>query len=257
MQTKTDKVIFFDCYQTLLDINIDKENKKFNEKKGWEKFVSLFRQNYGIITNTSNFVKFLDQRKDDFYAGKDKIIHHHNLLLLVSEVIEKDLKSKISSEEISELIYEYRKISRGYLRLYPKVAETLARLSEKYTLSIASYTQGSFTQPELRELGIEKYFSHFVFSSDIGFRKESAEFYKKCLQVVGKDPADCVMVGDNYREDVSVPLQLGINTVWIKNSDTYSEHSNLPTTEANGVIDLQEFDRLPKLIGEIINSPQH
>ena len=219
--------------------------------------MSLLNQNYGIVTSTSDFVHFLDQRKADFYAEKDKAIYHHNLLLLISEVIEKDLKYRISSEEIADLIYEYRKISRGYLRLYPKVAETLAQLSEKYTLSIASYTQSSFTRPELKELGIEKYFSYFVFSSDIGFRKESLEFYKKCLQVIGKDPADCVMVGDNYREDVSIPSQLGINTVWIKNPDTHSEHSNLPTTEANGVIDLQEFDRLPEVIGGIINSFQY
>lgn len=252
MQTKTDKVIFFDCYQTLIDVNLDKENQKFDGKKGWKKFVNLLNQNYGIITSASNFVHFLDQRKADFYAGKDEMIYHHNLLLLISEVVEKDLKSKISSEEIADLIYKYRKISRGYLRLYPKVAETLARLSEKYILSIASYTQGSFTQPELRELDIEKYFSYFVFSSDIGFRKESTEFYKKCLQVVGNNSADCVMVGDNYREDISVPSQLGINTVWIKNPDTHSKQSNLPTTEANGVIDLQEFDKLPEVIGEIL-----
>ena len=252
MQIKTDKVIFFDCYQTLLDVNLDKENQKFDRKRGWEKFVSLLNQNYGIIVSASDFVRFLDQRKADFYTEKDKAIFHHNLLLLVSEVIEKDLKSKISSEEIADLIYEYRKISRGYLQLYPKVAETLARLSEKYILSIASYTQSSFTQPELRELGIKKYFSFFVFSSDIGFRKESTEFYKKCLQIVGKDPADCVMVGDNYSEDVSAPSRLGINTVWIKNPETYSKHSNLPTAEADGVVDLQEFDRLPEVIGGII-----
>ena len=172
-------------------------------------------------------------------------------MTLISEVIEKELKSKLSEEKISVLIYEYRKISRGYVKLYPKVSETLARLSEKYILSIASYTQSSFTQPELKELGIEKYFSYFIFSSDIGFRKESTEFYKKCLQIVGKNPMDCVMVGDNYREDVSVPSQLGIKAVWIKNPVTHSKHSDLLTIEARGVIDLQEFYRLPEVIDGI------
>ncbi len=248
------KVVFFDCYQTLLDVRLDKEDQKLDEQKGWEKFVSLLNQNHGINIGASDFVSFLDQRKADFYAGKDKIIHHHNLLALISEVLEKDLKSKLSEENISDLIYEYRKISRGYVKLYPKVEETLARLSEKYTLSIASYTQSSFTQPELKELDIEKYFSYFVFSSDIGFRKESTEFYKKCLQVVGKNPTDCIMVGDNYREDISIPSQLGINTIWIKNPDTYSNHSDLLTTEAKGVIDLQEFNRLPETIDGIFES---
>lgn len=248
------RIIFFDCYQTLLNVELDKKSQKFNKQKGWDKFVRLLHQKYGINVSVFDFVSFLDQRKTDFYSDKDKRIHHHNLLALISEVLEKDLKSKLPKEKISDLIYEYRKISRGYVKLYPKVSETLDRLSEKYTLSIASYTQSSFTQPELKELDIEKYFSHFIFSSDIGFRKESPEFYKKCLQVVGKNPMDCMMVGDNYREDVSVPSQLGINTVWIKNFDTHSKYFNLPTTEANSVIDLQEFDKLLEVIGPIFRT---
>ena len=245
------QVIFFDCYQTLLDVQLDKENQKTNEQQGWEEFVNLLAKNHGIKIGAVDFLNLLEKRKVDFYSNKDKTIHHHNLLTLISEVIEKELKSKLSEEKISVLIYEYRKISRGYVKLYPKVSETLARLSEKYILSIASYTQSSFTQPELKELGIEKYFSYFIFSSDIGFRKESTEFYKKCLQIVGKNPMDCVMVGDNYREDVSVPSQLGIKAVWIKNPVTHSKHSDLLTIEARGVIDLQEFYRLPEVIDGI------
>jgi HAD superfamily hydrolase (TIGR01549 family) len=254
MQTKNDKVIFFDCYQTLLDIRLDKENQKVDEQHGWKEFVNLLAKNHAIKIGASDFVNLLEKRKADFYSDKDKTIRHHNLRVLISEVLEKDLKNKLSEDDISFLIYEYRKLSRGYAKLYPKVAETLAKLSEKYILSIASYTQGSFTKPELKELGIEKYFSYFVFSSDIGFRKESPEFYKKCLEIVGRNPADCVMVGDNYREDVSVPSQLGINTIWIKNPDTHSKHSDLPTIEAKGVIDLHEFDKLTEVIDGIFKA---
>jgi HAD superfamily hydrolase (TIGR01549 family) len=251
MQTKNNKVIFFDCYQTPLNIRLDKENQKVDEQRGWEEFVNLLAKNHAIKIGASDFVNLLEKRKADFYSDKDKTIYHHNLRVLISEVLEKDLKNKLSEDEVSFLIYEYRRISRGYAKLYPKVAETLAKLSEKYILSIASYTQGSFTRPELKELGIEKYFSYFVFSSDIGFRKESPEFYKKCLEIVGKNPTDCVMIGDNYREDVAVPSQLGINTIWIKNPDTYSKYSDLPTDEAKDVIDLQEFDRLEEVINSI------
>lgn len=245
------QIVFFDCYQTLLDIQLGKENQKTNKQQGWEQFVSLLAKNHGIEIGSGDFVNLLEKRKADFYSDKDETTRHHNLLTLISEVLEKDLKSNLPEEKISDLIYEYRKISRGYVKLYPKVSETLARLSEKYILSIASYTQSSFTQPELKEMDIEKYFSYFVFSSDIGFRKESPEFYKKCLQIVGKNPMDCVMIGDDYREDVLVPSQLGINTVWIKNPDTSSKYSDVSIIEASGVIDLQEFDRLPEMIDGI------
>lgn len=128
------RVIFIDCYQTLLDTQLDKENQEPNKKQGWEQFASLLTKNHGIKIGADDFVNLLEKRKVNFYSDKDKTVRHHNLLALVSEVFEEDLKFKLSEEKISDLIYEYRKISRGYVKLYPKVAETLARLSEKYIL---------------------------------------------------------------------------------------------------------------------------
>lgn len=249
-KTTNQKVIFFDCYQTLVDTNLDKESQKVNEQKGWEVFVNLLSKNYGISISASDLVSFIDKRKADFYTGKDKAIHHHDLRAIVTDVLEKDLKYPLPSKTVSILIYEYRKVSRGYVKLHhPKVIEVLTALSEKYTLSIASYTQSSFTQLELEELGIAKYFSYFVFSSDIGFRKESIGFYKKCLEVVGKEPSDCVMVGDNYKEDVLIPSQLEINTIWLKNPG-----ADLPVTEAKAVVNFEEFERLPEAADKILET---
>lgn len=243
------KVIFFDCYQTLIDVDLNSDTQKINGQKGWEVFVGLLSKNHGINISASNLVSFIDQRRANFYTEKDKTIHHHDLRGIIAEVLEKDLKQPLSSEAISSLIYEYRKVSRGYAKLHhPKTVEVLAVLAEKYILSIASYTQSSFTQLELEELGISKYFSYFVFSSDIGFRKESIEFYKKCLEIVGKSLGDCVMVGDNYKEDILIPSQLGINTIWLKNPGV-----DLPVVEAKAVVNFEEFDRLPEIIDEILS----
>ncbi len=243
-------MIFFDCYQTLLDVRLDKENEKADQQRGWEEFVNLLATKHGIKIGANDFVALLEKRKANFYSDKDKTIYHHNLCALVSEVLEKDLKTEISKEIVSSLIYEYRKISRGYVRLYPKVADTLAILAEKYTLAIASYTQGCFTQFELRELGIEKYFSHFVYSSDIVFKKESPEFYRECLRLVQKNPEDCVMVGDNYREDITVPTSLGMNTIWIKNPATVSKNPEA-MGEVKNALDLADFHKLPQVIDRI------
>jgi len=109
MQTKNDKVIFFDCYQTLLDIRLDKESQKVDEQRGWEEFVNLLFKNHAIKIGASDFVNLLERRKADFYSDKDKTIYHHNLRVLISEVLEKDMKNKLSEDEISFLIYETEK----------------------------------------------------------------------------------------------------------------------------------------------------
>lgn len=249
---KHSKVIFFDLYQTLLDVKIsstDSVIKLQEELVGWEAFVAALKK-YGIDVSAADFLKLYEKQKDDFYsANRDKKFHHHNMQVLIAEVLKNNFQTECPAEELLDLIYIYRKANRGWLRLYPGVFDTLSSLAKEYTLSTASHTQGSFTQLELRELNIEKLFSYFVYSSDIGLRKESPDFYRYALNTVGKKAADCIMVGDNYDVDILVPKQLGIRSVWIKNPITsirYPMGQEPPNT-----LSLENFEKLPEKIETI------
>jgi len=250
------KIIFFDLYQTLLDVKIssvDPSIKLKEELIGWVPFTEELKK-YGITVTANDFLKLYGKRRDDFYtANRDEKFHHHNMQSIIAEVLEKDFNSKRSLDELLNLVYVYRKASRSWLRLYPDVFETLSVLSNEYTLSTASHTQGSFTQLELRELNVEKLFSYFVYSSDIGLRKESLEFYKHALEIVGREAKDCVMIGDNYDVDILVPQKLGFKTIWVKNPLTVSRYAHLFKQETKDTISLKEFAKLPEVIERIFN----
>ncbi|MBI2609729.1 HAD family hydrolase [Candidatus Giovannonibacteria bacterium] len=253
---KHSRVIFFDLYQTLLDVKIsstDPTMKPKEELVGWEPFADALKK-YGITIAANEFLKLYEKRRDEFYsANRDKNIHHHNMQKIIAEVLEKDFNIQRSPEGLLNLVYVYRKANRGWLRLYPGVFETLSTLSKKYTLSTASHTQGSFTQLELRELDIEKFFSYFVYSSDIGLRKESPDFYKRALEIVGRKSEDCIMVGDNYDVDVHVPQQLGIRAIWIKNPITCGRY---PTAEEyQNYVNLDDIENLPNLVEKLLQKP--
>ena len=47
MQTENKKVILFDVYQTLIDIDIDDENKKRNQASAWE-YLAKSLEEYGV-----------------------------------------------------------------------------------------------------------------------------------------------------------------------------------------------------------------
>jgi HAD superfamily hydrolase (TIGR01509 family) len=246
---KHSRVIFFDLYQTLLDVKISSTDpivKLKEELVGWEASADELKK-YGITIAANEFLKLYEKRRDDFYsANRGEKINHHNMQALIAEVLEKDFNTQRPTGELLNLVYTYRKASRGWLRLYPSVFETLSVLSKEYTLSTASHTQGSFTQLELRELNIEKFFSYFVYSSDIGLRKESPDFYKYALEATGRKAEDCIMVGDNYDVDILVPKQLGIQGIWIKNSLTsnrYPMEQEPPNTLA-----LENFEELPNIV---------
>lgn len=241
------KVILFDIYQTLVDVDINEENKKRNEAKAWENLTKSLMQ-YGINITPAKFIELNSKQREKFYVEKDKKIYHHNFCKIMAEVLKDDLSVELSQEEIYLLIYEYRKIARGHARLYPGISETLERLTKKYILATASYTQGSFTKPELEELNIEKFFSYFIYTSDIGLHKASPQFYKQCLEIVKSSAENCVMVGDNYDVDVLVPQKLGIKTIWVKNPLTASEYAHLINQEPKDTINLEEFVKLPEAI---------
>src|SRR3989344_2161316 len=252
MKTETKKVILFDVYQTLIDIDINDENKKRNQANAWENLAKSLG-GYGVKVESAQLIELNKKQQENFYIGKDKKIQHHNFCKILGRILHDNFGVELSQEKICSLIYEYHKIARGYVRLYPGVAETLALLKEKYTLSVASYTQGCFTKDESIELDIEKYFSFFVYTSDIGFHKASPKFYEKCLEIVEKKAEDCVMVGDNYDGDILVPQKLGIKTIWVKNPLTAPQYTHLFDQEPKDMINLEEFINLPEVIERIFN----
>lgn len=249
-QTEPQRVILFDVYQTLIDIDISDENKKRNEASAWENLTKSLEQ-YDIRISPTELIKLNNKQQESFYVGKDKKIRHHNFCKILAQVLKNDFDVELPEEKICSLLYGYHKIRRGYARLYPGVAETLALLEKRYTLSVASYTQGCFTKFELKELGIDKLFSYFFYTSEIGFRKASPKFYEHCLRVVGKREEDFMMIGDNYDADVLVPKKLGMKTMWVKNPLTASQYAHLFDQEPTDMINLEEFAKLPEVIERV------
>lgn len=245
----TKKVILFDVYQTLIDIDINEKNKKKNQASAWEHLGKSLGE-HGVRIESTELIELNKKQQENFYIGKDKKIQHHNFCEILRNIL-KDKGVELSEEKACSLIYEYHKIARGYACLYPTVKETLTRLKEKYTLSVASYTQRCFTKSELIELGIDKHFSYFIYTSDTGFHKASSKFYERCLEVIQEKAENCLMVGDNYDMDIITPQKLGIKTIWVKNPLTAHQYAHLFDQEPKDMINLAEFAKLPEVVERV------
>lgn len=246
MQTK---VIFFDLYQTLL--NIDAVKEKEGSKAGFEKIITPYLQQKGISESNASLVllHYSDELKT-FYKDRDIELFQHSFPAILSTVFNRYYGLVISDAEMSDIVYEFRKISRGYLMLYEGVREMLEILSAQYILVVASHTQGMYTERELEELDILQYFKYRVYSSDIGFKKKSNAFYQKCLEVVGLDPKNCVMVGDNLYEDMFMAHQNGIHTVWIMNP--FTKDKNKSEIEPEARLSIESIKDIPSVIKKIL-----
>jgi putative hydrolase of the HAD superfamily len=243
------KAIFFDLYQTL--INVDANGEKEGKEAGFEKVIVPYLLQRGASKPDASLV--LSHYSDDlmtFYKGHDAELLQHSFPAILSGVFTKYYSLDVPEAEMSGLLYEFRKISRGHLMLYEGAREALEVLSAQYTLAVASHTQSVYTERELEELNILRYFRHRIYSSDIGFKKRSDDFYRKCLEAVSLDPKDCAMVGDNLYEDVYMANRNGMHTVWVINPLTKGE--NVAAIEPEASLPIESLGILPGVIARIL-----
>jgi putative hydrolase of the HAD superfamily len=102
--------------------------------------------------------------------------------------------------------------------VFPDVARTLAGLREQnLTLAIASNFDSRLHAvcnglPELADIRIR------VVSSEVGYRKPSAEYYNRLARACGCQPAEVLMVGDTPTNDVEGATAIGMPAVLIDRS---------------------------------------
>ncbi len=247
MQTKA---VFFDLYQTL--INVDAIHEKEGNKVGFQKIIIPYLLQKGIIKSEASLVlSYYFDELQAFYKDHKIELFQHSFPAILSNIFNRYYGFIIPESEMNDLIYEFRKVSRGYLVLYEGAREMLKALSAQYVLAVASHTQSIYTERELEELDILRYFKYRIYSSDIGFKKRSNAFYLKCLEIVGLDPKNCVMVGDNLYEDIYMANQNGIHTVLIINSIT--KNKNTMEIKPEAALPIKSIRNLPNIILKILS----
>ena len=241
------KYIFFDIYQTLLDVDIEQKNIY----SAWSVFEDYLIKKNVDRNAASMFKSYFDEAEIQFYKKHDKLIHHHDWIDNVYSVMKNHYNLSISSAEARSLLWDFRKASCDYCRVYPGVKTTLAKLSKKYILSTASLAHGSITKIELEKSGIARYFSHLIFTSEIGYRKPSEEFYKRMLQTVGAKASESVMIGDNLHDDIYGAHRVGMLTIWIKNTLSVNKKADI---EPDHAVHIQDFTEIEKVIARLETS---
>ncbi len=142
---------------------------------------------------------------------------------------------RLSFEETVSLTYvvehpetirdEAFRVYMADLNLREGCIELLEALRQRYELMVCSDTSG-VTKVIVKVFGLEKYFSSFFYSIDVGWLKSDREFWESFLLNFHKaKPDEFVMVGDNPRCDIHWPNMLGMGTIQVDTTELLSHHS--------------------------------
>jgi putative hydrolase of the HAD superfamily len=119
--------------------------------------------------------------------------------------------------EIDDLI---REIENMEIRISPDfapdVAEVLAELSREFRLGIISdtiHTTGRGLRYLLERQGLGGYFSHFIFSDEVGASKPDAVVFRQAAMGLGVGFNQMVHMGDRESNDIVGPKSVGMRAI--------------------------------------------
>ncbi|NMA54313.1 MAG: HAD family hydrolase [Firmicutes bacterium] len=100
----------------------------------------------------------------------------------------------------------------------PGVARVLAQLQETLDLALicnTGKTPGSVARIILERLGLKKYFTHLIFSDEVGVAKPHPKIFEQTLAALAVRPEQTVHIGDDPRTDVRGARNIGMHTAWL------------------------------------------
>ena len=236
--------LIFDLYGTLVDIHTE-ENAEVWEKTAL--YFGYYGAHYSPRELESAFTAQISLRKakagQSYECFPDIPFHEVMADLFRSKGIEENADTLgIQAAQL------FRIASTEYIRLYPKVLESLDLLRKKgYRLWLLSNAQEVFTRYELRHLGLWDAFDGVYISSCFGFRKPDVRFFRSLLEEQQLDPKQCLMIGNDPKTDIAGAKAAGLDTFYMHTALTPNDQS--PADPANPMeFEGDDWERIAEIL---------
>ena len=209
------KVIIFDAYGTLFDVNSAAEKCKEKIGDKWESFANYWRTTQLEYT----WLRSLMKRHKDFWQ-------------VTEDSLDKSLlEFKIDPNMRSELLNLYK-----ILNTFPEVKEVLKNLKEKkYKISILSNGTPDLLDALVKSNDLEKMFDDIFSIEEVGIYKPDAKVYDMPIKKYKVEKNEVAFLSANTW-DVSGAGNFGLNAIWVnRNKNIFDKLDYIPHNEINNL----------------------
>lgn len=229
---------FFDLYGTLVDIHTDETRPSL-----WHEIAAFYTARGAGWTGPSMRAAYLEGCAAEESRLSGPAASGALVELELRQVFAALYRQKgvLPSEAlVAETARRFRRASTTHLRAYSGARELLCSLrAVGREVVLLSNAQACFTLPELTQLGLTDCFDRIFISSDVGFKKPDSRFFCAALNASGRDPADCLMIGNDPVCDVGGAAHVGMDAIYI--------HSKLSPQPRPDLSALPVVDSLPRM----------
>ena len=212
------KVIIFDAYGTLFDVNSAAEKCKEKIGNKWESFANYWRTTQLEYT----WLRSLMKRHKDFWQ-------------VTEDSLDKSLLAfKIDPNMRSELLNLYK-----ILNTFPEVKEVLEKLKKNnYKLSILSNGTPSLLDELVKSNSLEKIFDDIFSIEQVGIYKPDSKVYDLPIKKYNIARHEVAFLSANTW-DVSGAGNFGFNAIWVnRNKNIFDKLDYIPHNEINNLNEL-------------------
>lgn len=120
---------------------------------------------------------------------------------------------------------------------------TLSELSKDFNIVLATNAEDS-NNSDIKEalvrVNLQNYFTHIFSYSELNVKKPELAFFNKIQENLGFKPAEIIMIGDNYQQDILGAKQAGWRTIWF-NTQKRIAPAHLPLHD----LEVNHFTEIP------------
>ena len=218
---KNIKVIIFDAYGTLFDVNSAAEKCKNKIGEKWENFANYWRTTQLEYT----WLRSLMNRHKDFWS-------------ITEDSLDKSIDAfQIDKSMRNELLNLYKILSP-----YPEVKETLKILKEKkYKLAILSNGTPTLLNELVKSNNLENLFDDIFSIEEVGIFKPSSKVYDIPIKKYKVSKEEIAFLSANTW-DVSGGGNYGYNSIWVnRNNNIFDKLDYKPNKEIKNLNFLNKF----------------
>ena len=210
------KNFIFDVYGTLVDIHTNEY-----ENSAWCKLAETLSF-YGVDYTPQELSEtYFSSCEWQMKSGAKNFKYPEVDVVEVFRHIFENKGKKAGKSLATHLAQGFRAFTTQYIRAYDGVIETLAKLKKAgKKLYIVSNAQSCYTKQELTILGLRKYFSGIIYSSDLKCAKPDATLFNALIDKHKLDKKQCVYIGNDPITDVEGARNAKIDCLWIKTNLT-------------------------------------
>ncbi len=190
------RAVFFDLYCTLIDINTDEGDARVYE--ALSRYLAYHSVNIQPHELRGVFFSLVEQQ----LAQSEEKYPEPDVFRVFGEIMEKYGKGLYPDQSVLDTTVLFRSLTIRRFGLFPAVAETLSELSKTFRLGLISDAQWTFTEPEIRMLGLDRFFPTILLSSRFGYKKPDTRLFAEAMQRLGVTPEESVYIGDSPSKDM-------------------------------------------------------